>query len=272
MKLIDGHNIVSRVSTLFKQLNVAPPSLEKISFIQPDMDDYEKSLAEVLDENMRIAASEGRPLCQDCGVAQLFVRKGRHVDFTDGYTLTALLEEGVKQAYGEGFLRKSTVDSPFERNNPGTNLPAFIHFEECDGDELTIYGMVKGGGSENVSALTMLSPAAGREGVADFIIETIRSAGGKGCPPYFVGIGVGATFDTVAIEAKKSLLTQEVSDDQLKELIEEKAQSLDFGVLGFPGKHPIKDIFIRTAPTHIAMLPVAVSLNCHSYRCGKIEF
>ena len=271
MRVLDGDIIISRVEELFLRLNYNPPSLSDVKFSQDDMDKHELELATVLDENIELAKTEKRPLCQDCGVAQVFIKKGKHLTFSCASNINDLINEGVRRAYDHGLLRKSTVEGPFERHNNGNNLPVYIDLEETDGAGLSISGMVKGGGSENVSDLRMMSPAEGREGVANFVISTLKNAAGKGCPPYFVGVGVGGTFDTVASISKKALMERSQDDEKLLDEINSKLGELDYGVLGFPGKSAVKDIFIKTAPTHIAMMPVAVALNCHSFRCGDIE-
>ena len=271
MRIIEGLRIKDAVKELFIKLNYSPDSLENVVFANPTMAHFESKLAEIIDENRIKAKAEMRPLCQDCGVAQVFIKMGKNVTFSDAPSLDILINKGVEEAYSEGLLRKSTVADPFERKNEGKNLPAFIHYELCDGDTFEIYGIAKGGGSENVSAQKMLVPAVGREGVADFVFETLKNAGGKGCPPYFVGVGIGGTFDSVAVLAKKALLEQVCEDKELLDIINEKIKGLNFGVLGFPGKSPVKAVFVKKAPTHIAMMPVAVVLNCHSFRTGRIE-
>ncbi|MBO4698733.1 fumarate hydratase [bacterium] len=271
MRIIEGFRIKDAVKELFIRLNYSPDSLENVVFADSEMTPFERKLAEIIEENRKKAKTEMRPLCQDCGVAQLFVKIGRNVTFSDAPRLDILINKGVEEAYAEGLLRKSTVADPFERRNEGKNLPAFIHYELCDGDTFEICGIAKGGGSENVSSQKMLFPAEGREGVAEFVFETLKNAGGKGCPPYFVGVGIGGTFDSVAALAKKALLEQVCEDEELLKMIEEKIKELDFGVLGFPGKFPVKKVFVKKTPTHIAMMPAAVALNCHSFRTGKVE-
>ena len=271
MRIIEGLAIKEAVKELFIKLNYSPVSLENVVFSDSKMDPFEKQLAEIIDKNHVMAKSENRPLCQDCGIAQVFVKMGKNVTFSDSPSLEILINKGVEEAYSDGLLRKSTVADPFERKNEGKNLPSFIHYELCDGDTFEICGIAKGGGSENVSAQKMLVPAVGREGVADFVFETLKNAGGKGCPPYFVGVGVGGTFDSVATLAKKALLEQVCEDNELLEMIDEKIKGLGFGVLGFPGKCPVKAVYVKKAPTHIAMMPAAVALNCHSFRTGKVE-
>ncbi len=272
MRIIEGAHIIEGVRDLFIRLNYDPPSLEGVSFLEPGMGKDESDLANILNKNMDIASKEKRPLCQDCGIAQVFVKLGKCVSFSDAPKLQNLIEKGVEEAYDEGLLRKSTVKDPFDRVNEGRNLPAFIYFEECDGDTFEIYGIVKGGGSENVSSQQMLSPVEGREGVASFVFDTLKNAAGKGCPPYFAGVGVGGTFDTVSTLAKKALMEKRNDDPELMEMISTKIKDLDYGILGFPGISAVKSLYIKKAPTHIAMMPVAVALNCHSYRCGKVEF
>ena len=271
MRIIEGLAIKEAVKELFIRLNYSPESLENVVFSDSKMDLFENQLAEIIDKNRKMAKTEKRPLCQDCGIAQVFVKMGKNVTFSDSPSLAILINKGVEEAYSAGLLRKSTVADPFERRNEGKNLPAFIHYELCDGDTFEIYGIAKGGGSENVSAQKMLVPAVGREGVADFVFETLKNAGGKGCPPYFGGVGVGGTFDSVATLAKKALIEQVCEDNELLEMINEKIKDLGFGVLGFPGKCPVKAVYVKKAPTHIAMMPAAVALNCHSFRTGKVE-
>jgi fumarate hydratase subunit alpha len=272
MRIIDGTHIIEAVRNLFIELNYQPVSLKDVSFKEEGMSDDEAELAKILDENMLNAKNELRPLCQDCGVAQVFIKKGKFVSYSDAPELSILINKGVELAYSEGLLRKSTVRDPFERVNEGKNLPAFIHIEECEGDTFELYGLVKGGGSENVSTLKMMAPTEGRTGVANFVLETLRSAAGKGCPPYFIGVGVGGTFDNVAVIAKKALLEKSNADQKLADIINESVKELDFGILGFPGISAVKALYIKKEPTHIAMMPVAVALNCHSFRSGKIIF
>ncbi len=271
MRVIDGSDITRAVRDLFVSLGTAPVSLEGVVFSAPGLVEPEQTIAKILDENRELARREKRPLCQDCGVAQVFIKKGTHVAFTGAGTLESLVNEGVRRAWQEGSYRSSVVVHPFERINTGDNTPAVIHIEEVDGADLTVYGMMKGGGTENVSILKMLPPAASRSECAGMVLETLENAGGAGCPPYFVGVGVGGTFDSAPLLAKKALVERRRDDEQLAVLIEERVKELSYGMLGFPGTKAVHAVYTAVAPTHIAMLPLAVTVSCHSFRCGSFS-
>ncbi len=270
MRIVDGEAIVSALERLLRDINTDPPSLRGVTFCEPGMTGVERECARILDENLRIAREEKRPLCQDCGTVHLYVRKGKFVTFSGASALQPLLDEAVRRAYRDGGLRCSMVDRPFERKNTGDNTPAVLHVEETEGAGFEISALVKGGGSENVSRLAMLPPSAGRAGVADFILSVLRDAGGAGCPPYVVGVGVGGAFSSVAPLAEEALLFESNDDPELRELVTARLPDLGYGILGFPGVKPVSALFTRTAPTHISMLPVAVLLNCHSFRRGRV--
>ena len=270
MRLIDGDSFIEIVKNLILTLNFNPDSLNRVKFSQPNMSKKELFIASLIEENKKIAMSEKRPLCQDCGTVQIFVKKGVKTTFSHSFDIKTLINEAVKLAYEYDGLRKSVVNDPFERINTRNNAPAFVQIEEIEGTEIEIYAMIKGGGSENVSKLFMLSPSMGRDGVANAVFTTLKEAGGKGCPPYFIGIGIGSVFDEVAFLAKKALLFQENEDFELYNIIKTKIKDLNFGILGFDGVSAVKEIFIKKAPTHIAMMPVAILLNCHSFRTQRI--
>ncbi len=270
MRLVDGDFFIEAVKDLILTLNFNPDSLNGVKFSQENMSKKEFFVASLIEENRKIAQQEKRPLCQDCGTVQIFVKKGVKTTFSHSPHINVLIDEAVKQAYEYDGLRKSVVCDPFNRVNTKNNAPAFVQIEEIDGTEIEIYAMVKGGGSENVSKVFMLPPSQGREGVANAVFQTLKEAGGKGCPPYFVGVGVGSVFDEVGILAKKALLFQENEDLELYNLIKDKIKDLKYGILGFDGISAVKEIFIKKAPTHIAMMPVAVLLNCHSFRTQKV--
>lgn len=222
-------------------------------------------------ENIDIAEEGVFPLCQDTGMACVFLEIGQDVHFTGGL-LEDAINEGVRRGYAEGYLRKSIVADPLRRVNTGDNTPAYIHTEIVSGDKIKITVAPKGFGSENMSSIKMLPPSAGEAGVKDFIIETVEAAGANPCPPIVVGVGIGGTFDKAALMAKKALLVpanEENKDpyyaDMERELLE-KINELGIGPQGFGGRTTALAVNIIAAPTHIAGLPVAVNINCHVSR------
>jgi len=271
MRIVDGETIISALARLIGELVTAPPSLRDAVFSTPDLSGAEREAAAILDENLRIARAEGRPLCQDCGMVQVWVKKGKFASFSGASTLRPLIDEAVRRAYRDGGLRCSMVKDPFDRKNSGDNTPASVHIEEIDGADLEFTVLLKGGGSENVSRIAMLPPSAGRAGVADIVLTVLRDAGGSGCPPYQVAVGIGGSFDTVATLAKRALLFDDDDDPELRDLILRRVPELGYGIAGFPGVRPVTAVRVATAPTHIAMLPVAVLLNCHAFRRGGVS-
>ena len=233
---------------------------------------------EILDriiENYEIADEMNQPVCQDTGVACVFLKIGQEVHI-DGNLYDAI-NEGVRQGYGEGYLRKSVVRDPLDRVNTGDNTPAMIYFEIVQGDKLEITVAPKGFGSENMSKIAMLRPSDGLQGVKDFVIKTVEEAGPNPCPPIVVGVGIGGTFDKAAYLAKKALLRPvDVSNedsfyaDLEKELLNE-INNLGIGPQGFGGKTTALAVNVEKYPTHIAGLPVAVNINCHVTRhCTEV--
>ena len=229
-----------------------------------------QSTLDVLRENIRAAAERDLPVCQDTGLACVFVRLGQDVhiegDFNDA------VNEGVRRGYAEGYLRKSVVCDPLRRVNTGDNSPAAITVELVPGDELKLTVVPKGFGSENMSRLAMLKPADGVEGVKRFVVETVKAAGSNPCPPIVVGVGIGGTFDKAAALAKHALLRpidQPHADPYYaaleKELLEE-INALGTGPQGFGGRTTALGLNIETMPTHVAGLPVAVNISCHVTR------
>ncbi|MDR2391191.1 MAG: fumarate hydratase [Planctomycetota bacterium] len=226
---------------------------------------------EKLVENFEIAGRENVPICQDTGLACVFIDLGQDVRIVEGGLYEAV-NEGVRQGYGEGYLRKSVVADPLRRRNTGDNTPAHIHVEIAPGDHLALTVAPKGFGSENMGRLAMLPPSAGEGGVKDFVIESVRLAGPNPCPPVVVGVGIGGTFDRVALLAKKALLrpldrphADPYYADMERELLE-RVNALGIGPQGFGGRTTALGVRIETWPTHIAGLPVAVNLNCHVAR------
>jgi fumarate hydratase subunit alpha len=233
---------------------------------------------EVLEQilaNAEIAARERMPICQDTGVAVVFLELGQEVRVAGGYLYDAV-NEGVRRGYIEGYLRKSVVEDPFRRKNTGDNTPAIIHTRVVPGDRLKITLLAKGGGSENMSALAMLTPAAGARGVVDFVVDTVRRAGPNSCPPVVVGVGIGGDFSRAALLAKEALLRplgQPSPDPDIarmeREILEE-INRLGIGPQGFGGRVTALAVHIEIFPCHLASLPVAVNLNCHAARHKSI--
>lgn len=227
--------------------------------------------------NIRAAREEQMAYCQDTGVAVVFVELGQEVHVVGG-SLEDAINEGVRRAYKEGYLRASMVYDPvFERKNTGDNTPAVIHYKVVPGDRLKITFAPKGAGSENTSRLAMLKPADGWEGVKRFVLETVKLAGPNACPPFTVGVGIGGTFEYCALLAKKALLRPvgERNKDPVARRIEEElieeVNKIGWGPMGFGGTVTAVDVKVELYPCHIASLPVAVNIQCHASRHAEIE-
>ncbi len=234
---------------------------------------------EILDqilENAEIARQERMPLCQDTGMVVVFLELGQEVHIVGG-DLYEAINEGVRKGYSEGYLRSSVVAKPFsDRVNTGDNTPAVIYTDIVSGDELRIVVLPKGGGSENMSYLAMLSPAAGRQGVIDFVVKCVDRSGANPCPPIIVGVGIGGTAEKAMLIAKKALLRpvgEPNPDPEVAELeveILERVNELGIGPQGFGGRITALAVHVETFPCHIASLPVAVNLQCHSARHKEV--
>ena len=232
-----------------------------------------QSAGEILDriiENYEIADEMNQPVCQDTGVACVFIKVGQDLHISGD--LTEAVNEGVRQGYSEGYLRKSVVRDPLDRVNTGDNTPAMIYYDIVPGDKLEITVAPKGFGSENMSKIAMLRPSDGIEGVKNFVIKAVEEAGPNPCPPIVVGVGIGGTFDKAAYLAKRALLrpldernASEFYADLECELLD-KINALGIGPQGFGGRTTALAVNIETFPTHIAGLPVAVNINCHVTR------
>jgi fumarate hydratase subunit alpha len=223
-------------------------------------------------ENAGIAAKEQMPLCQDCGLAVVFVEMGQDAHITGG-DLVQAINEGVRKGYAEGYLRKSAVKQPFSaRVNTKDNTPAIIHTEIVPGDKLKITIAPKGGGSENMSRFTVLKPAQGRQGVVDFVVNAVDEAGSNPCPPTIIGVGIGGTAEKAMIMAKRALLREvgkPSTDPEVAELEKELLQRINstgVGPGGVGGRITSLAVHVETFPAHIASLPVAVNIQCHSAR------
>lgn len=230
-----------------------------------------KQILSQLEENMDIAEKENIPICQDTGMAVVFLKIGQDVHI-EGGNLEDAVNEGIRQGYTEGYLRKSVVKDPIERINTKDNTPGVIHYEIAEGDKVEITVAPKGFGSENMSRICMLKPADGIEGVKEAILETVKLAGPNACPPVVVGVGIGGTFEKCALLAKKAL-TREIGSHnevpyvkELEEEMLEKINQLKIGPAGLGGDTTALGINIETYPTHIAGLPVAINMCCHVNR------
>ncbi len=226
-----------------------------------------------MNENFNVANKTGLPVCQDTGIACVMLSIGQDVYFT-GKLLSDAIYDGVKRAYSDGAFRKSVLD-PITRENTGDNTPAMIYTEIVSGDKVTVEFLPKGFGSENMSKIYMLTPADGVDGVIDKIVETVKNSGSKPCPPVYVGVGIGGTFDKCAYLAKKALTRPIGSKNPREDVskIEEEAlkriNELNIGAQGFGGKTTALGVSVEVMPTHIAGLPVAVNIQCHCVRAKK---
>ncbi len=230
---------------------------------------------ETLLKNAETAVQKQMPVCQDTGMAVVILEIGQEV-FLEGKPLAVAVNDGIKRAYADGYFRKSVCD-PITRQNTGDNTPAVIHTEIIAGDKIKITFMPKGFGSENMSRRYMLKPAQGVEGIINAIEETVKLAGSRPCPPVYVGVGIGGTFDTCAFLAKKAL-TRDIGTAsprgdiaEIERVALEKINKLDIGCQGFHGSTTALGVACEWAPTHIAGLPVAVNIQCHCVRCEKAE-
>lgn len=229
-----------------------------------------RSALDVLLENIDIAEREKLPVCQDTGMAVVFAEIGENVHI-DG-SFEDAINEGIRRGYREGYLRNSVVRDPIDRVNTGENTPAVIHYDFVPGDKLQITVAPKGFGSENMSAVKMLTPSDGLQGVEDFIVETVFKAGANPCPPIVVGVGVGGTMEKAALLSKKALLREvgtansDTNWAQVEERLLSRINGLGIGTSGYGGSTTALGVHILTYPTHIAGLPVAVNIGCHATR------
>ena len=263
--------------------NIKEMCIEANHFLSPDMKRvFEKAADEEtsalgkqilgqLRENLEIAGADMIPICQDTGMAVIFMKVGQDVHI-EGGSLTDAINEGVRQGYVDGYLRKSVVKDPIERENTKDNTPAVIHYDIVPGDKLDITIAPKGFGSENMSRVIMLKPADGIEGVKDAVLTAVKDAGPNACPPMVVGVGIGGTFEKCALLAKKAL-TRDLDGErpsgyvrELEDELLEKINALGIGPGGLGGSKTALAVNVETYPTHIAGLPVAVNICCHVNR------
>lgn len=275
MRNVDVREITATVSRLCREANIYLPEdvLEALNNArnaeESPIGRYE--LSRVL-ENAALAVEQQVAICQDCGVAVVFLEIGQDVHITGG-DLYAAVNEGVRRGYGEGYLRKSMVNRPFSaRNNTGDNSPAVIHTDIVSGNRLKVIIAPKGAGSENMSRLYMLTPAAGRQGIIDAVVKAVDEAGSNPCPPIIVGVGIGGTPEKAMELAKRALMrkTGEPSPDpeaaELEKELLERINSLGIGPQGLGGRITGLAVHINVYPAHIASLPLAVNIQCHAAR------
>jgi fumarate hydratase subunit alpha len=278
VSVITASQISQAVGDLYRRINteLRPDVVEAIQrALDGEQSELAREILAALLENERISRGQGVPLCQDTGLAVAFVSVGSRVVVPDG-TIEGAIDEGVRRAVAAQPLRASTVASPLERCNAGDNTPAIVHLEQVEGEALTIQLLAKGGGAENMSRLYMLTPADGRDGVLRAIEDTVSEAGANPCPPLIVGVGLGGDFEKAPLLAKRALLRdlrEENADPDLAELESEalrRVNALGIGPQGFGGRTTALAVLIEQAPCHIASLPVAVNLECHSHRHGSV--
>jgi len=276
MREIDVKKITDAVSHLCMSANYYLPddvteALKKAR--EKEVSPVGRAVLDEIFENLRIAKEEKLPICQDCGTSVFLIELGQDVHITGGNFYDAI-NNGVRSGYKEGYLRKSmTYDPVLTRANTGDNTPAVIHTDIVPGDKIKILFCPKGGGCENMSALKMMSPAEGMEGVKKFVVDFVSEASGNPCPPSIVGVGIGGTFETSAFLAKKAVLRSPLGtphpDERYakveNELLEE-INKLGIGPMGFGGRMTALAVHIETHPAHVALMPVAVNINCHAAR------
>ncbi len=284
MKVIKLSEVRDRIKNLVQEANFELQ--EDVLKVIKDMAAKEESPAgqEVFNqmlENAEIARQEKLGLCQDTGLAVFFVELGEDVklDKDDGLgSLREAITEGTRLGYKEGYLRKSVVEDPVRRKNTGDNTPAYIHWELVPGDAFKVTFIAKGGGAENMSAIRMFAPAAGLEGIEDFVVETVDKGGSNPCPPVIVGVGVGGNFEYSALLAKKALLRRPLGShnpdpfyaDMERRLLD-RINKLGIGPQGMGGRITALAVHVEAYPCHIASMPAAVNIQCHSHRVMSFE-
>jgi fumarate hydratase subunit alpha len=278
VRKIESNIITSAVKDLCAKANYNLPDdvLNSVNTSIPQEQGVSRDMLEQIADNAAIAKKEKVSLCQDTGTANFFVKLGKDVYIQNGDIYDAI-NKGVALGYAGNYLRKSIVSDPIERKNTMDNTPSNIYIDIVSGDKIEIIFLPKGGGSENASALKMLTPSAGWEGVKEFVLSVVKDKGRDACPPLIVGIGIGGDFASVGLLSKKTLL-REIGSANKNTFYAEKEQELlseinklNIGPMGMGGNPTALSVFIATKPTHIASLPVAVSIQCHSCRRKKIS-
>ena len=275
MREIKANQIKEKVKELFLKANfyINPDLTQRLEkALEEENSPIGKHVLQMIVENNKIASREEVPICQDTGLAVVFAEVGQEIYLIDG-NFTEAINRGVREAYQEGYLRKSVVDDPvFERKNTKTNTPAIIYTDIVPGDKIKLLVMPKGFGSENMSAIAMLKPADGAKGIVDFVVETVKKAGPNPCPPTIIGVGVGGTIDKAMVIAKKATARKigEYNNNSKYAILEEeiltKINHLGIGPAGLGGNITSLAVHIDYLPTHIAGMPIAVNVCCHAAR------
>ena len=284
MKTVNLSEVRDRIKDLVQEANFELQ--DDVLKVIKEMKENEESPAgqAVFDqilENANIAKEGKLGLCQDTGLAVFFVELGEDVELNkdDGMgSLKEAIEEGVIAGYEEGYLRKSVVEDPIRRKNTGDNTPAYIHWELVPGDAFKLTFIAKGGGAENMSAVRMFAPAAGQEGIEDFVVETADKGGSNPCPPIVVGVGVGGNFEYSTLLAKKALLRKPLGSHHpdpfyadMEERLLKRINNLGIGPQGMGGRCTALAVHVESFPCHIASMPAAVNIQCHSHRVLSFE-
>jgi fumarate hydratase subunit alpha len=280
MKLreIEGSLVVSKTSDMILKTNfdLSSDVVSCYDKMAEDVSVREKNILDIMRSNVKTAREEKIPLCQDTGISVFIVEMGGVV-LTGGRTLSELLDEAVRTAYGTKKLRPSMLKDPVRGENTGDNTPAFVHVEMTASEKLVIKYMAKGGGSENSGAVSMLKPSDGIKGAENFVVKQVKAFGPNACPPLIIGIGVGGTMDHCAYLSKKALFRNigERNADgfyaEMETRLKERLNKTGIGLQGLGGEHTVMDVFVEQSPRHMATFPVAVSILCHSARRGVLE-
>lgn len=271
MRIIKGTEIRDMVSSLCIEAAYNLPEKE-IKLLRSALNKEKgraANLIRLILKNAKIASKGEYPLCQDTGSAVVFAEIGEKVHIEGN--INEVVNEGVRKGYKEGYLRKSIVSNPlFDRKNSGDNTPAILHLSIVKGDRIKLKVLLKGGGAENASRLKMFTPADGKEEIISFIKQSVKDAGGKACPPYILGVGIGGDFEQCAFLAKKALTRSRANSKKSYALLEEdilrEVNSLGIGAQGLGGKVTALAVYVESAPCHMASLPVALNICCHSHR------
>jgi fumarate hydratase subunit alpha len=275
MRVIKNNSVINAVAELCKKAAYTLPQevIKSLTSAKQSEKGLAKKIIKLTLENAKIAKKGIFPLCQDTGTAVLFVELGQQVQIEG--SLESALQNGIKKGFKENYLRKSIVSEPlFERKNTNTNTPAIIHYKVVNGNKLKISLMLKGGGAENKSQIKMFNPTAGKEEIIDFIISAVKTAGASACPPLIIGIGLGGNFENAPLLAKQALLRNKPNKNtnykKLEQEILTRINQTNIGPQGFGGKTTALKVYIEYAPCHIASLPCAVNVCCHSSRHAEV--